>query len=185
MIKSNIAVYRIPILFKILEELELSLNLKLIYIADKKDLKRENLTNFLILTNTKLLQNNNYLKLDFPIKVSKLIEKINIEILKLQTKEKSSISIGNYEINLNSRELKLKPYSVNLTEKEINLIMFLNDSNCCVKPIKLQSEVWGYKSNLESHTVETHIHRLRKKILNNLHKDNFILSDKNGYYLNK
>jgi DNA-binding response OmpR family regulator len=185
MIKSNIAVYRIPILFKILEELELSLNLKVIYIADKKDLKRENLTNFLILTNTKLLQNNNYLKLDFPIKVSKLIEKINIEILKLQTKEKSSISIGNYEVNLNSRELKLKPYSVNLTEKEINLIMFLNDSNCSVKPIKLQSEVWSYKSNLESHTVETHIHRLRKKILNNLHKDNFILSDKNGYYLNK
>ena len=99
MIKSNIAVYRIPILFKILEELELSLNLKVIYIADKKDLKRENLTNFLILTDTKLLQNNNYLKLDFPIKVSKLIEKINIEILKLQTKEKSSISIGNYEVN--------------------------------------------------------------------------------------
>ena len=81
--------------------------------------------------------------------------------------------------------MKLKPYSVNLTEKEINLIMFLNASNSSVKPIKLQSEVWSYKSNLESHTVETHIHRLRKKILNNLHKDNFILSDKNGYYLNK
>lgn len=185
MIKCNLAVFCIPILFKILKELELSLNLKVIYIADKKDLKRENLTNFLILTDTKLLQNNNHLKLDFPFKVSKLIEKINIEILKLQTKEKSSIFIGNYEVNLNSRELMLKPYSVSLTEKEINLIMFLNTSNCSVKPIKLQSEVWKYKSNLESHTVETHIHRLRKKILNNLHKDNFILSDKNGYYLNK
>ena len=185
MIKCNLAVFCIPILFKILKELELSLNLKVIYIADKKDLKRENLTNFLILTDTKLLQNNNHLKLDFPIKVSKLIEKINIEILKLQTKEKSSIFIGNYEVNLNSRELMLKPYSVSLTEKEINLIMFLNTSNCSVKPIKLQSEVWKYKSNLESHTVETHIHRLRKKILNNLYKDNFILSDKNGYYLNK
>ena len=185
MIKSNLVVYCIPVLFKILKELELSLNLKVINISDKKDLKRENLTNFLILTDSNFLKNHNYLKLDFPIKISKLIEKINIEILKLQTKKKSSISIGNYEVNLNSRILKLKSYSVNLTEKEINLIMFLNSSNCSVKPTKLQSEVWSYKSNLESHTVETHIHRLRKKILNNLHKDNFILSDKNGYYLNK
>lgn len=185
MIKSNLAVYRIPILFKILKELELSLNLKLIYIADKKDLHKQDFTNFLILTDINFLQINNYLKLCFPIKVSKLIEKINIEILKIQTREKSSISIGNYQVDLNSRELKLKSYSVSLTEKEINLIMFLNASNSSVKPTKLQSEVWNYRSNLESHTVETHIHRLRKKILNNLHKDNFILSDKNGYYLNK
>ena len=87
MIKSNLVVYGIPALFKILKELELSLNLKVINIADEKDLKSENLTNFLILTDTKFLQNNNHLKLDFPIKVSKLIEKINIEILKLQTSD--------------------------------------------------------------------------------------------------
>ena len=69
MIKSNLVVYCIPVLFKILKELELSLNLKVVSIADKKDLKRENLTNFLILTDTKFSQINNYLKLDFPIKV--------------------------------------------------------------------------------------------------------------------
>ena len=72
-----------------------------------------------------------------------------------------------------------------LTEKEINLIMFLNNSSKPVKVQKLQSEVWSYKFDLESHTVETHIHRLRKKILKNFNRDNFILSDKNGYYLKK
>ena len=74
---------------------------------------------------------------------------------------------------------------VNLTEKEVNLIMFLNKSSDPVNVERLQFEVWGYGNKLETHTVETHIHRLRKKIFDKFKKDNFILNAKNGYYLNK
>ena len=75
--------------------------------------------------------------------------------------------------------------SIFLTEKETNLIIYLDKSKQPVNVDELQSEVWGYKNQIETHTVETHIHRLRKKILNELNKDNFILSNKIGYYLSK
>ena len=81
--------------------------------------------------------------------------------------------------------LKLNSDSISLTEKEINLIIFLNNSRNSVNVDKLQKEVWGYNNKIETHTVETHIHRLRKKILKEFKKDDFILSNKNGYYINK
>ena len=74
---------------------------------------------------------------------------------------------------------------IHLTEKEVNLIMFLNKSEKPVNIEELQLEVWGFKNQLETHTVETHIHRLRKKILNVFEVNNFIISEKKGYYLNK
>ena len=81
--------------------------------------------------------------------------------------------------------MKLDSKSIFLTEKETNLIIYLDKSKQPVNVDELQSEVWGYKNQIETHTVETHIHRLRKKILNELNKDNFILSNKIGYYLSK
>ena len=63
--------------------------------------------------------------------------------------------------------------------------MFLNNSKNPVSVYKLQKEVWSYKNKIETHTVETHIHRLRKKILDMFKINNFIVSDKQGYYLNK
>ena len=114
-----------------------------------------------------------------------MIEKINIQFIRKKTKETSKISIGDYELNLNAKTLKLNTKSVSLTEKETNLITYLNKSNKPVNVEELESEVWGYKNKIETHTVETHIHRLRKKILKQLDKDNFILSNKTGYYLSK
>lgn len=185
MINNNLVIYRIPALYEILSELESKLNFNLIYVAQEKELKNLDLFNYLIVSNTNIPVISNQLILNYPLKISKLLEKINIKFLKFQTKENSSIFIGNYEINLNSRMLRLESYVVNLTEKEINLIMFLNKSDNPVKASKIQFEVWNYSSNLETHTVETHIHRLRKKILKIFSKKDFILSNKNGYYLNK
>ena len=81
--------------------------------------------------------------------------------------------------------LNFNSESISLTEKEINLIIFLNNSKNPVSVYKLQKEVWSYKNKIETHTVETHIHRLRKKILKEFKKEDFILSNKSGYYLNK
>ncbi len=73
---------------------------------------------------------------------------------------------------------------MDLTEREINLIIYLNNSAKPVKIDALQKEVWGHGSKLETHTVETHIYRLRKKIKEKFNDENFIVSFKEGYKIN-
>ena len=185
MIKQNLIIYSNPILYEILKELENEIEYNLSQISSEEDLSSEEISHNLVLTNKKNSKILNSIEFKFPLKISKLIEKVNIEFIKLKTKEKANVSLGNYEIDLNARLLKLNSNSVSLTEKEISLILFLNKSKCSVSINKLQEEVWGYKSETETHTVETHIHRLRKKILNEFKRDDFILSNKSGYYLKK
>ena len=185
MIKQNLVIYSIPTLYSILQELEKELNYNTLNILDKKKLKDHNLSNFLIITDKKNLNYTNVLQLNFPLTISKLIEKINIEFIKSKTKENSNISIGKYILDVNSRKLLMNLKTISLTEKEVNLIVYLKNATKPVSIQMLQLEVWGYKNLLESHTVETHIHRLRKKILSKFNLDNFIISDKKGYYLNR
>ena len=71
-----------------------------------------------------------------------------------------------------------------LTEKEINTITYLSKSDKPVSIDELQQKVWSYQSGIETHTVETHIYRLRKKILKTFNDNNFIISKKNGYQIN-
>ena len=119
-----------------------------------------------------------------PIKITKLIERFNIQFLKTNFIEKSEFNVGKYKIDLNSRELISKKDILKLTEKETSIIIYLSKSNDAVAIDQLQSEVWKYHSNLETHTVETHIYRLRKKILKTFNDDSFIISKKNGYQIN-
>tara|TARA_B100000674_G_scaffold62235_1_gene43183 strand:+ start:310 stop:867 length:558 start_codon:yes stop_codon:yes gene_type:complete len=185
MIKQNLIIYSNPILYEILKEIENEIEYNVEEFLSDKQLSGEESSQNIVLTNKKKGKILNSIELNFPLKVSKLIEQVNIQFIKLKTKEKASLSLGEYEIDLNSRLLNLNSKSVFLTEKEINLIIFLKNSKSSVSINKLQEEVWGYKSETETHTVETHIHRLRKKILNELQRDDFILSNKSGYYLNK
>ena len=83
---------------------------------------------------------------------------------KKKNNTQSEIDLGLYKLNLNSRKIFNKDKSLDLTERESNIIIFLNNSKTPVKISKLQTEVWGHNSKLETHTVETHIYRLRKKI---------------------
>ena len=82
---------------------------------------------------------------------------------------------------MNSRELSLGDQRLKLTEKETNIIIFLFKSKKPVGVNQLQNEVWSYQSDLETHTVETHIYRLRKKIYKKFSDNNFIISEKDGY----
>jgi DNA-binding response OmpR family regulator len=127
---------------------------------------------------------NQFILDNIPIRISKLLEKINIQSLKLQFNEKSEFRIGQYKIDLNSRELISTNNTIKLTEKETNIIIYLSQSSDPVSIDQLQFSVWGYQSKLETHTVETHIYRLRKKILKQFNDKNFILSYKNGYKIN-
>ena len=115
--------------------------------------------------------------------INKLMEKLNISFLKNQYNNQSELIIGKYTLDLNSRKIIFKDISLNLTEKESDLLLFMkNNEKVSLK--ELQKNVWGHSSGLETHTVETHIYRLRKKILKNFKDNNFIEHDKEGYYLN-
>ena len=109
---------------------------------------------------------------------------INLKFLKERFISQSDIIVGSYKLDLNSREISINKKIVNLTEREVNLILFLKRSSKPVKIDELQKEVWDYGSELETHTVETHIYRLRKKIKEKFDDENFITSSKEGYLIN-
>ena len=127
--------------------------------------------------------NLEYNLLKYPIEIYSLIEKINIQLIKQKYNYQSKIKLNDYYLDLNSRNIVKKDKSLKLTEREMDIILFLNDKKKPQKINILQNEVWEYSSDLETHTVETHIYRLRKKI-NNKFKDNkFIISTDEGYII--
>jgi hypothetical protein len=182
----TLLIYDFNYLFQILEELQKEINLNIINIP-KKDLLKFHVdsdVNQLLLTKKKIPNiKNQYVLDDFPIKLIKLIEKINLKLLKLKFNEQSEIKVLKYVININSREMKLNELKLKLTEKECDLIIYLAKINKPVTIAELQASVWDHHSKLESHTVETHIYRLRQKISNMYNDSNFILSKKDGYQI--
>jgi len=126
---------------------------------------------------------NNNLYLYYPLNIYDLVEKINIEIIKQKYNDQSCIKILNYSLDLNSRIISNDASRLKLTEREVDIILFLNDHKEPQKVNILQNQVWGYSSELETHTVETHIYRLRKKIIDVFKDDNFILSTEDGYLI--
>ena len=181
-------IYELPILYDIFKEIEEYLNFKIISFTKKKILNTEfeDYDHFLVLSNKKNSNLPNLILIDsFPIKFTKLLEKINVEFLKKNFIKQSNVNIGQYIININSRQMTLENQKLKLTEKEIDTIIFLSKNELPIRIDELQEKVWGYQSKLETHTVETHIHRLRKKIKEKFFDDNFIISRKNGYQISK
>ena len=182
----KLIIYKSKSLYHILQELSLDLNFKTSFIDNEKSLKEKvkNLSYYLILSNKKYLNfNNQFILENKPIKISKLLEKINIEFLRLQFNSQSQVKLKRYTIDLNSREIIMKNIKLKLTEKEINTISYLSKSDNPVSIDELQEKVWSYQSDIETHTVETHIYRLRKKILDSFSDNEFIVSKKNGYQI--
>ena len=182
----NLIIYKFNGLYQILEELSLDLNFNIIVAENEESLneKTKKNRNYLIISNKKNLNISNQFFLDnTPTNIFKLIEKINIEFLKIQFNIQSEVKVKNYTIDLNSREMIMNNKNLKLTEKEINTISYLSKSEKPVSIDELQEKVWSYQSDIETHTVETHIYRLRKKILNTFNDKDFIISEKNGYQI--
>ena len=182
----NLIIYKFTSLYHILEEIGLDLNFNIIFVDSENSLNEQisNLNNYLVISNKKHLDITNQFVLDkTPINIFKLIEKINVEFLKIQFNSQSEMKVNNYIIDLNSREMLVNTKKLKLTEKEINTITYLYKSNKPVSIHELQEKVWSYQSDMETHTVETHIYRLRKKILNTFNDNEFIISKKNGYQI--
>ena len=174
-------------MFKILYEIKKELNYEIIEISAENPLNISlSKKNDHLVIVKKLLKNlnNQILITSLPIKLSKLIEKLNIEFLKKNFHSQSDFKIQKYKLDINSRELFLNDKKIKLTEKESDIILYLSKSKKPISIENLQLNVWAYHSDLETHTVETHIYRLRKKILDTFQDENFIISKKDGYIIN-
>ena len=192
----NVFIINFNSLYEILAEIKENLSFKIIKLKNEEDLEKKldlNRSDYLIIskTNHKLLQNiiipdKNFLDFNgLPLSFKKLLELINIKLIKLKFNQQSNITINGYELNLNSKFLSKGNLKLKLTEKEIEIILYLNDKKIKHNVADLQKNIWGYAANMETHTVETHIYRLRKKISDLFKDDKFILSDKGGYFITK
>ena len=183
----NLIIYKFDILYHILKELDEDLNFKILQISNNKILNAEikKLDDYLIITKKNNLNLKNSVCLEsFPLKLNEFIEKLNIEFLKIKFSKQSKINISNYTIDLNSRKISSNNLELRLTEKEINTILYLSKKKKPINIKELEKAVWQYQSEIETHTVETHIYRLRKKIYNTFHDKNFLISKKDGYLIN-
>ena len=131
----------------------------------------------------KELLNNYDAYLELPCTLKEINSAVENIVAKIKFNKNSSIKIKNYLLNKNEKKLsKLNDFII-LTEKEIQLLeLFLNSKNPISKDFIL-SAVWNYSKEADTHTVETHIYRLRKKICDKFMDEKFILNNKDGYYL--
>ena len=190
----NIFIINYNSLYEILDEIKENLPFKIIKFENEEGFQKNydlDISNCLIISknNHKLLLYNNITNKnlldfnDFPLSLKKLLEIINIKLIKLKFNHQSKIIIKGYELNLNSKFFSKDNLNLRLTEKEIDIILYLNSANIKHDVADLQKNIWSYSANMETHTVETHIYRLRKKISDLFKDENFILSHKDGYFI--
>ena len=185
----KLIIFRYKELFNILEEIKENFEFKLEFYEKERELEKlekDNLSDYLVIAKKKLSNLKKQIIIDkSPINIYDLIQTLNINFLKSKFIEQSKIDLGRYNLDLNSRILNQNEKELELTEKESSILIFLKQSKDPVKIDQLQEKVWGYNSELETHTVETHVYRLRKKINDKFYDNEFIISDKKGYFLNE
>ena len=137
--------------------------------------------NSLLVSNPKINQSNILVLDELPMKIEKILDEINSHLIKQKYNFQSKVNIKEYILNLNSRTISTKNIELKLTEREIDIILFLNENKKPQSINNLQNNVWDYSFGLETHTVETHIYRLRKKIKDKFSDENFIISYEQGY----
>ena len=116
-----------------------------------------------------------------PVNIFTFVENLNVRFIQKKYQDQSNVNVKDFFLDINSRELKKDKLSLKLTERETDMILYLNNSKKPVNVEKLEKEIWLHSSDLETHTVETHIYRLRKKIKAEFGNDDLIKSDKDGY----
>ena len=191
MSKSVVNIIDFPVLYNVLFEVKEFLNFEVvnhesINVFLEKIQKDSSTKNSIIVTknflNHKDINQKSIIHLDNkPVNFLSLIDRVNTNLLKQKYSFQSSINIKDYTLNLNSRVISQKKNELKLTEREIDIILFLKDQKKPQNINILQKEVWSYSANLETHTVETHVYRLRKKISDTFKDENFIISLKEGY----
>jgi hypothetical protein len=198
MIKQEIYIIDCEALYDILAEIKNNLPFDIYHYIDENEISKNFESNKIDIKKSLFLreEKNNYFHknskidkkqiiqiTDMPIDIYSLIEKISIQLIKLRYNYQSKVILKNYILNLNSREIYKDNLKLKLTEKEVDTIIFLLNKKTPQSIKILLLEVWGYLNDVETHTVETHIHRLRKKFLKTFNDSTFILSYDDGYLI--
>ena len=190
--KSAVYILGFKDLYNIFSEIKNFFNFDLFDFENEKDLlneqKKRGDRKFIVLTtenfDNNLIDKKQIIKIEnYPFNLFSLVEKINSNLLMQQYDFQSNINIKEYTLNINSRVFSSKNNMLKLTEREIEILLFLKKQKDPININVLQKEVWGYAEDLETHTVETHIYRLRKKFKKIFNDDTFIKSDKKGYFI--
>ena len=193
MIKQTIHIIDFKVLYNILDEIKDYLKFQILYYKNEENFLNANNLNLndslilvksdkqIFLNNEKINRKKIFSIQNYPLKIDKLVEMLNVNLIKQKYNYQSNIYIKSYLLNLNSRTITKNNQNLKLTQKEIDIILFLNNYDKPQKVNILQDKVWGYSLELETHTVETHIYRLRKKINDAFDNDDFIKSSKLGY----
>tara|TARA_B110000037_G_scaffold115941_1_gene133166 strand:+ start:1476 stop:2063 length:588 start_codon:yes stop_codon:yes gene_type:complete len=194
MIKQKVIILNCNSLYEIFDEIKENLSFSVTKYESSEDLLTDKIfdnKDSLIIKKSnfkfnldKDLDNKNILNLqNYPVSIIKFIELINIQLLKIKFNHQSKFIIKDYELNLNSKVISKKNLILRLTEKEIEIILYLSKNKHKHSVIDLQKNIWGYREDMETHTVETHIYRLRKKILEKFNDNNLILTHLDGYFM--
>tara|TARA_B100001057_G_scaffold284593_1_gene284883 strand:+ start:73 stop:654 length:582 start_codon:yes stop_codon:yes gene_type:complete len=191
MVKPTVNILNFKVLYNILFEIKGSLNFNLNNLENEKELiemieNKKVLDSSIILTKKKTINptysfKNIIVLYDLPVSITDLLDKINICLLKQKYNFQSNFNVKSYKLDLNSRTISKDNKKLKLTEREIDIILFIYNNKEPQSVETLQRKVWGYSENLETHTVETHIYRLRKKIGDEFKDEEFLISHKKGY----
>ena len=151
MVNQNIHIINFDALYKIFYEIKDNLSFNILNHNTEEDfLNQNNIYNknsLIIINPNKTFFNNNIdnrmiFKIEnFPVKLNNLIENINVQLIKHRYNYQSQILVKKYSIDLNSRIISNKTKNLKLTEKEIGIILFLNEAQKPQKVNVLQSKI--------------------------------------------
>ena len=203
----TISIFANKIFFEILKEMKLFSKFKIKHYEDLdlciKDAEKENqlvvffnnsynqmkVNNFpsILINNSSKIRNKLHgvlqEQLKMPFKISDFEKKIISLIAKSEFKKNSLINLKGYTIDKNERKIRKNNLELQLSEKEVDFLILFSESQDPIKRDLVLRKVWNYSQETETHTVETHIHRLRKKFLDKFHDNDFIKNNKKGYYI--
>ncbi len=181
----NVYIYKYESLYKVLYELSSDLKLNFIKIDNIENTPKD-FGNSCIISLIKIdaYEENLLIYNKKPTRINKIIQDINTKLLRNKFLDQSKFFIGNYLLNLNSRIISKNGKELKLTEREVDIITYIYNKKKNVTIKELQSSVWKYTKDLETHTVETHVHRVKKKFKDIFNDEKFVKSTNNGYSIN-
>ena len=194
MVNQKLYIINLSNFYDILSELKEHINFDLLkfdnkdIFFDKYHIKSISIENSILIVSeteydffVKNINEDQIIKFKPPINILTFMEILNVRFIQKKYQDQSNVNIKDFFLDINSRVLKKDELSLKLTEREAEMLLFLKNSRKPVNVETLEKEIWQHSYDLETHTVETHIYRLRKKIKAEFGNDDLIKSNKNGY----
>ena len=135
----------------------------------------------------KIKFDNEIILLDIPLRIIDLFERVSTSLKHIETQNSKKLKFNEFTYDPGMRTLYNSNSQIRFTEKESQIFnCLLDNGNTQISKKDLLKKVWSYNEDIDTHTLETHIYSLRKKIEKNLMlKDLIIFSENRGYFLNK